>query len=39
MKLGRDGEAFFVEPTDENLEDELMTSPITSPPFSPNIAP
>jgi len=39
MKLGRDGEAFFVEPTEESIDNELMTSPITSPPFSPDIAP
>eukprot|EP00002_Diphylleia_rotans_P017398 TRINITY_DN3376_c0_g1_i1.p1 TRINITY_DN3376_c0_g1~~TRINITY_DN3376_c0_g1_i1.p1 ORF type:complete len:986 (-),score=246.25 TRINITY_DN3376_c0_g1_i1:140-3097(-) len=35
MKLGDAGEAFFVEETDIQPQEELSTSPLTTPPLSP----
>jgi phosphatidate phosphatase PAH1 len=36
MKIGLAGEAFFVFETDEDVSEELITSPITSPRITPS---
>lgn len=39
MKLGGAGEAYFVEETTEELDDDSMASPIMSPELSPPMSP